>query len=94
MTACSVSALLQCIELTECDCSACACAQTNEVSEIALRGIFYAIGHKPNTELFRNFISLDAAGYIKTEPGTPLTNLEGVFAAGDVQVSTTAACSV
>jgi thioredoxin reductase (NADPH) len=62
--------------------------QTNEVSEIALRGIFYAIGHKPNTELFRNFISLDAAGYIKTEPGTPLTNIEGVFAAGDVQVHT------
>jgi thioredoxin reductase (NADPH) len=72
--------------------------QTNEVSEIALRGIFYAIGHKPNTELFRNFISLDAAGYIKTEPGTPLTNIEGVFAAGDVQVHTLlllyALCSV
>jgi thioredoxin reductase len=62
--------------------------QTKEVSEIALRGIFYAIGHKPNTELFRNYISLDAAGYIKTEPGTPLTNLDGVFAAGDVQVHT------
>ncbi|KAG5191506.1 NADP-thioredoxin reductase C [Tribonema minus] len=59
--------------------------ETNEVTDLPLRGIFYAIGHKPNTELFRGAIMLDEAGYIKTQPGLPTTNLEGVFAAGDVQ---------
>lgn len=48
-------------------------------------GFFVAIGHKPNTELFREALQLDAEGYIKTGPGTCWTNIPGVFAAGDVQ---------
>lgn len=48
-------------------------------------GFFLAIGHHPNTELFKGQITLDEQGYIVTTPGTPRTNIEGVFAAGDVQ---------
>ncbi len=48
-------------------------------------GFFLAIGHHPNTGLFEGALHLDEAGYIKTHPGTPRTNIEGVFAAGDVQ---------
>jgi thioredoxin reductase (NADPH) len=48
-------------------------------------GLFYAIGHKPNTDPFRGVIDLDEDGYIATKPGTCLTNVDGVFAAGDVQ---------
>ena len=44
-----------------------------------------AIGHHPNTELFADQLTLDAEGYIKTEAGTSKTNIEGVFAAGDVR---------
>ncbi|MCC8034612.1 MAG: thioredoxin-disulfide reductase [Rikenellaceae bacterium] len=52
---------------------------------IDVDGFFLAIGHHPNTELFRGQLTLDQAGYIVTEPGTAKTNIEGVFAAGDVQ---------
>lgn len=48
-------------------------------------GVFIAIGHKPNTDLFINQIDLDSDGYIITKPGTTKTNIEGVFACGDVQ---------
>jgi len=59
--------------------------QTQETSKIDVHGIFIAIGHKPNTEIFAGQIDLDENGYIKTVPGSTLTNLPGVFAAGDVQ---------
>ncbi|MDE7407628.1 MAG: thioredoxin-disulfide reductase [Muribaculaceae bacterium] len=52
--------------------------------DIKIDGFFLAIGHKPNTDLFRPFIDLDANGYIKLYNGTSETNIEGVFAAGDV----------
>lgn len=52
--------------------------------DIAIDGFFLAIGHKPNTELFKDYLDLDAQGFIKTVPGTSKTNVEGVFAAGDV----------
>ncbi len=52
--------------------------------ELAVRGMFYAIGHTPNTELVREQIDCDQTGYLITKPGRPETSLEGVFAAGDV----------
>ena len=52
--------------------------------ELAVRGMFYAIGHTPNTELVRNQLSCDKTGYLITEPGRPETSMDGVFAAGDV----------
>lgn len=57
---------------------------TNEFAEMPLQGLFYSIGHRPNTELFKDQITLLESGYIKTHQGTA-TNVEGVFAAGDVQ---------
>ena len=51
--------------------------------DIAIDGFFLAIGHKPNTDVFKDYIDLDATGYIKTVDDTPRTNIEGVFAAGD-----------
>lgn len=59
--------------------------QTNEVSEIAINGFFVAIGHQPNSDIFKGLLDMDEAGYILTTPGTSKTNVEGVFAAGDVQ---------
>ncbi|KAM3574673.1 hypothetical protein VYU27_003399 [Nannochloropsis oceanica] len=53
--------------------------------ELAVRGLFYAIGHDPNTSLFEAFLDIDKKGYVTVQPGTPSTSLEGVFAAGDVQ---------
>lgn len=53
--------------------------------QIELSGVFMAIGHHPNTELFAGQVELDAQGYIRTEAGTSRTNIAGVFAAGDVQ---------
>ncbi len=47
-------------------------------------GLFIAIGHKPNTELFKDFLDMDETGYLKVKPGSTYTNIEGVFAAGDV----------
>ncbi|MFQ5451799.1 MAG: thioredoxin-disulfide reductase [Nitrospinaceae bacterium] len=58
--------------------------KTNEVKEIEVAGIFYAIGHTPNTSVFRGQIDLDPKGYIVIKPGTQETSVEGVFAAGDV----------
>ena len=52
---------------------------------VEITGMFVAIGHHPNTELFKGQLDLDETGYIKTQPGTSKTNIEGVFAAGDVQ---------
>lgn len=57
----------------------------NTTQEIAISGFFVAIGHKPNSDIFKGFIEMDETGYINTIPGTSKTNLEGVFAAGDVQ---------
>ncbi|REC53451.1 thioredoxin-disulfide reductase [Chryseobacterium piscium] len=59
--------------------------QTQEKSTVDVHGIFIAIGHKPNTDIFANQIDLDENGYIVTEKGSTRTNLPGVFAAGDVQ---------
>lgn len=59
--------------------------QTNEVTEIAINGFFVAIGHQPNSDIFKGLLDMDEAGYILTTPGTSKTNVEGVFAAGDVQ---------
>lgn len=55
-----------------------------EKFDIAIDGFFLAIGHKPNTDIFKGQLNLDEVGYIVTTPGTPRTNVEGVFAAGDV----------
>ncbi|MEI6062598.1 MAG: thioredoxin-disulfide reductase [Bacteroidota bacterium] len=60
-------------------------SKTGELREIAIQGFFVAIGHSPNTEIFKGQIDLDEQGYIKTIPGSTRTNIEGVFAAGDVQ---------
>ncbi|RMF27780.1 MAG: thioredoxin-disulfide reductase [Cyanobacteria bacterium J083] len=59
--------------------------QTGEISDLAVRGLFYAIGHQPNTQLFQGQLELDAVGYLKVKPGTVETSLAGVYAAGDVQ---------
>jgi len=59
--------------------------KSGEKKEIPVNGFFVAIGHQPNSEIFKSFIDMDDAGYIKTIPGTSKTNIEGVFAAGDVQ---------
>lgn len=61
--------------------------QSQQTSEIPVHGIFIAIGHKPNTEIFKGQIDLDENGYIITEGKSSKTNLPGVFAAGDVQDS-------
>lgn len=54
-------------------------------TEIDIAGFFVAIGHEPNSKIFKEYLELDEQGYIKTIPGTSKTNVEGVFAAGDVQ---------
>ncbi len=61
--------------------------QTNQTEEIALSGVFVAIGHTPNTSLFKGKIDMDETGYIITQPNRSTTNIPGVFAAGDVQDS-------
>ena len=60
-------------------------AKTGELTVVPVKGFFVAIGHKPNSDIFKDFIDMDEAGYIRTIPGTSKTNVEGVFAAGDVQ---------
>jgi thioredoxin reductase (NADPH) len=58
--------------------------KTNEIIEIPCKGFFVAIGHQPNTEIFKDYLNLDETGYIKYEqPGTSKTNIPGVFVAGD-----------
>lgn len=59
---------------------------TNQTDELECKGVFVAIGHTPNTQIFRGQIDMDANGYIQTSHGTA-TNVHGVFAAGDVQDS-------
>jgi thioredoxin reductase (NADPH) len=54
-----------------------------EIRHIAIDGFFLAIGHKPNTDLFAEYLECDAEGYIKVEGHSPCTNVAGVFAAGD-----------
>ena len=60
---------------------------TPEEKEVSIKidGFFLAIGHKPNSDIFKQYIDTDEVGYIKTIPGTPKTNIPGVFACGDVQ---------
>ena len=59
--------------------------KTNETSSIELDGVFVAIGHDPATQIFRDQVEMDADGYIITKPDSTLTNVEGVYAAGDVK---------
>lgn len=59
--------------------------KTGEEETLEANGLFYAIGHEPATSLVKGQLDMDAEGYIVTKPGSPLTNIEGVFAAGDVQ---------
>ena len=59
--------------------------KTGDTQEIPISGFFVAIGHEPNSKIFKDYINMDETGYILTTPGTSKTNLEGVFAAGDVQ---------
>lgn len=62
--------------------------QTGGMTELAVSGFFVAIGHQPNSDIFKGWLDMDEAGYIQTVPGSSKTNVEGVFAAGDVQDKT------
>jgi thioredoxin reductase (NADPH) len=53
--------------------------------ELTVTGLFIAIGHHPNTKIFQEQLKMDETGYLVTKPGTTYTNIEGVFASGDVQ---------
>jgi thioredoxin reductase (NADPH) len=59
--------------------------KTGVQTTVPIKGFFVAIGHEPNSAPFKDWVEMDEAGYIKTVPGTSKTNVEGVFAAGDVQ---------
>ncbi len=59
--------------------------KTNKITDIACDGVFIAIGHKPNTDMFKEQIDMDDEGYILTAPDSTATNIAGVYAAGDVQ---------
>ncbi|MDN5204906.1 thioredoxin-disulfide reductase [Fulvivirgaceae bacterium BMA10] len=59
--------------------------KSEEKRDIPVQGFFVAIGHKPNTDIFKDYLELDESGYIQTVPGTSKTNVEGVFASGDAQ---------
>lgn len=59
--------------------------KTGEKTEIPIQGFFVAIGHKPNTDIFKGWLSMDDVGYIQTVPGSTKTNIPGVFASGDAQ---------
>ena len=59
--------------------------KTGETSVIPVKGFFVAIGHQPNTDIFKGWLDMDETGYLKTVPGRTLTNIEGVFASGDAQ---------
>jgi thioredoxin reductase (NADPH) len=57
--------------------------KTGEKKDLSIQGFFLAIGHKPNTDIFRDYVEMDETGYIKVQAGTTKTNIEGVFAVGD-----------
>jgi thioredoxin reductase (NADPH) len=57
--------------------------KTNEISEIAVKGFFVAIGHIPNTDIFKDYLETDEVGYLKVIPGSAKTSIEGVYVAGD-----------
>jgi thioredoxin reductase (NADPH) len=59
--------------------------KTGQEVKIEVQGFFLAIGHKPNSDVFRDYLETDEVGYIRTKPGTSKTSVEGVFACGDVQ---------
>ncbi len=59
--------------------------KTNETKVLPIEGFFVAIGHKPNTDIFKGWLDMDETGYLITKPGTTYTNIEGVFASGDAQ---------
>src|SRR5882757_7834264 len=59
--------------------------QTQQTQEVPVSGFFVAIGHQPNSDIFKDWLTMDEKGYILTIPGTSRTNVEGVFASGDVQ---------
>lgn len=59
--------------------------KTDEESVLPIKGFFVAIGHKPNTDIFKDWLEMDDTGYIITEPKSSHTNVEGVFASGDAQ---------
>jgi thioredoxin reductase (NADPH) len=58
--------------------------KTGEIKQVKADGLFLAIGHKPNTALFKGILDMHENGYLKVQPGTTKTNIEGIFAAGDV----------
>jgi thioredoxin reductase (NADPH) len=59
--------------------------KTGEKTEIPVTGFFVAIGHKPNSDVFKDYITTDTEGYVITAPDSTKTNVEGVFACGDLQ---------
>jgi thioredoxin reductase (NADPH) len=59
--------------------------ETGETSELGVTGVFVAIGHRPNTDLFKGVLDMEDNGYLVTQPGSTYTNIDGVFACGDVQ---------
>jgi thioredoxin reductase (NADPH) len=59
--------------------------QTDVVSQLPVTGLFVAIGHRPNTDLFKGVLDMEDSGYLVTRPGSSYTNIDGVFACGDVQ---------
>jgi thioredoxin reductase (NADPH) len=58
---------------------------SGKTETVPVNGFFVAIGHEPNSAIFKEWLEMDETGYIKTVPGSTRTNLEGIFAAGDVQ---------
>jgi thioredoxin reductase (NADPH) len=58
--------------------------KSGKTEEVKADGLFIAIGHKPNTDLFKGILDMDETGYLKVKPGSTYTNIPGVFAAGDV----------
>jgi thioredoxin reductase (NADPH) len=61
--------------------------QTQKADTLPVEGVFIALGHQPNTQLFTQYLDIDAQGYIQTIPGSTRTNIPGIFAAGDVYTS-------
>ena len=59
--------------------------KTQETAELSVTGVFIAIGHKPNSDLFKGVLNMDETGYLKKKRKSTKTNLPGVFAAGDIQ---------